>query len=108
MREIKFRQPVYTREKFSGWHYWGYTTNELGFFTSPLSSNNGEIKESYQFTGLLDKNGKEIYEGELLSLGGSGEKIEVRWDEESQGWSPKVLKGDTNWEVVENAYENLL
>jgi len=56
MREIKFRQ--WSSDRF---HYWGCNSDN---FTSPLS-NRLDIP-SEQFTGLHDKNGKEIYEGDLL------------------------------------------
>lgn len=55
-REIKFRQFV---PDVKAWHYWGYI-DEDDTFTSPIHG------KSQQFTGLLDKLGKEIYEGDLL------------------------------------------
>ena len=74
MREIKFRQ--WSSDRF---HYWGCNSDN---FTSPLS-NRLDIP-SEQFTGLHDKNGKEIYEGDILRLNydrTSGKPIEgmVRW-----------------------------
>lgn len=83
LREIKFRQWS------SGcFHYWGHG---VGSFTGPLS-NRLDIP-SEQFTGLHDKNGKEIYEGDILS---DGETVFF----DGGGFTPFAIPG---WEITTKA-----
>jgi len=102
MREIKFR---------------GYS-KELGM-SQPFTlrwlaeckngSDVGEFEIYVQYTGLKDKNSKEIYEGDMLQNVNDEKWIElVEWSRIRPMFSPfnRIASVDISWIVVGNIYEN--
>jgi len=98
MREIKFRQRVNGR-----FHYWGFMD---GGFIGPINP----FDPSQQFTGLLDRNRKEVWEGNILR-GKDDRRALIIWDTGSfrMAEGPDVWEVNGHiqyWEVIGNIYEH--
>lgn len=100
-RELKFRVWVSIGNCFSYFNI--YEGANLGIA--------GGVSEPQQFTGMLDNNGKEIYEGDIIrgyfDMGPAGMTIHtgiVKWDDlEGYQWKYWDLN---SIEVVGNIFEN--
>ena len=119
MREIKFRAWDKRRQQF----HWGISNVCLTLggnlmwqfgFKSPdfLDKEEAEDYVLQQYTGLHDKNGEEIYEGDIIR-DNEKKNHKVLWDSSLYGWSPfgchipwSVGSLPKHFEVIGNIYEN--
>ena len=99
MREIKFR--AWCKPTKFMWN-WGRIKNKefAGNGLDFMIDNDEWVL--MQYTGLKDKNGKEIYEGDILKTP-QGNRV-VEWDL-NDGWR-NVGRYFGNVEVIGNIYEN--
>lgn len=111
MREIKFRAWNYNKKKMVIDGLTMDYSNEYGF--DNLYDKEGNQIEEYrimQYTGLKDKNGKEIYEGDIVLWTNKNHDRTLKTEVEFRGGTffigPLETTEDDEPEVIGNIYEN--
>ena len=124
MRTIKFRVWIYDKQVEDGYlndEYYQFHRDNEGYYVYEdwRDAEDGRSRRCIpmQFTELYDKNGKEIYEGDVLNFGNNNH-VEVKFENgaftvfsEPLGWDfdsedIPILTDFKYCEIIGNIYEN--
>lgn len=117
MRDIKFRAWDYERKQYN---FTGKSVLDLAVWYGRTEGRDNPFygtEELEQFTGLKDKKGKEVYEGDFLRLkGGSIWRVEwcnlawqinkMPWDEENEPADRYEMYEMGVCEIIGNIHQN--
>ncbi len=90
MREIEFRCLGLESKK---WHYYNEIDGRINVLPDEPCS------ESFQYTGLKDKNGKKIYDGCIMWVGAL--KMQVMWMQQGAGFYLTEILGGYREKLTE-------